>query len=282
MSHPSLLSRAPLARQITYVRTLMASLSGEVLLVRVAGRLAALKVSRVELLVGTMRSASGVAVVEDVRREVRVMRLLQTPFGPLSICHATHGLSNGCMSRSAFARVEAGRHFIVGLHDAFEDEASHFVLTEYAVHGDLITLLGAGVRSAPSVRRWLFQLCSAVRYMHARSVAHLDISLENVCVASDGSARLIDMGQASLHHSFRGARRSRYTSPFLRARGAPRRRSLSEPPPRCRRRALRFICEPCTQQVHIFGKRGYEVHTHTHTYTGTHQRRHRPIRRLQP
>jgi hypothetical protein len=73
----------------------------------------------------------------------------------------------------------------------------HYLVSEYASQGDLHGL----ITNAPNERldetqaRQIFrQLLLAVRYAHARSVVHLDISCENVCIMENGDARLIDWG----------------------------------------------------------------------------------------
>jgi serine/threonine protein kinase len=78
----------------------------------------------------------------------------------------------------------------------------HFLVSEYASQGDLYGL----ITNAPNKRldefraRQIFrQLLLAVRYAHARSVVHLDISCENVCIMENGDARLIDWGLATIH-----------------------------------------------------------------------------------
>lgn len=42
--------------------------------------------------------------------------------------------------------------------------------------------------------------------MHAHSIAHLDLSLENICMGGDGNIRLIDFGVAAQHPFYTGDR----------------------------------------------------------------------------
>lgn len=48
----------------------------------------------------------------------------------------------------------------------------------------------------------------AVRYLHSLSIAHLDISLENICVDSENNLKLIDFGLAAQNPFYRGDRRN--------------------------------------------------------------------------
>lgn len=41
------------------------------------------------------------------------------------------------------------------------------------------------------------QICSAVKYLHSKGVAHRDIKAENIMIDSDFKAKLIDFGLAA-------------------------------------------------------------------------------------
>ena len=122
--------------------------------------------------------------------------------------------------------------------------------------------------------------------MHAHSVAHLDLSLENICMDSSGRVRLIDFGLAAQHPRYGGDRRSRQSD------GAPLRNAsnhiklLDEQPASAacacaacaatKEKLLRsdpaiaaclasgrpisrmkFLCRPVCERVHKPGKLGY-------------------------
>ena len=78
----------------------------------------------------------------------------------------------------------------------------HYLVSEYASQGDLhgfITNAPNQRLDESQARHLLRQVLLAVRYAHARSVVHLDISCENVCITANGDACLIDWGLATIH-----------------------------------------------------------------------------------
>jgi serine/threonine protein kinase len=88
------------------------------------------------------------------------------------------------------------------LIEEMDDEYFHYLITEFVSGGDLHSLL----LSLPNHRlqepqaKYLFrQLAKGVRYLHQHNVAHLDLSLENVCVSNTGKAKIIDFGVAVIH-----------------------------------------------------------------------------------
>ncbi|KAF1780645.1 Calcium/calmodulin-dependent/calcium-dependent protein kinase [Phytophthora cactorum] len=72
------------------------------------------------------------------------------------------------------------------------------LLFDYCPYGDLFSHVGSpnGV-SLEMARSWFRQVASAVQFLHARNVAHRDLSLENVLLDSFRRCRLADFGLAS-------------------------------------------------------------------------------------
>jgi serine/threonine protein kinase len=82
----------------------------------------------------------------------------------------------------------------------------HYLITEFARGGDLFTRVSEKPLSESEARPIFRQLLQGVMYAHARGVAHLDISTENVClsgVATEecalGEVRIIDWGLGWVH-----------------------------------------------------------------------------------
>lgn len=72
--------------------------------------------------------------------------------------------------------------------DLFECDLRCFVKREYAN------------RKVPicTVRSWLFQICSALQYLHARGIMHRDLKPQNILIAADGTLRIADFGLAKM------------------------------------------------------------------------------------
>jgi serine/threonine protein kinase len=177
----------------------------------------------------------GSQIQEDVRKEAIIMRTLglqqeseaeQSLVPVLTHRHIdpiTCGLSANYLranasssapsqlSDDAVASIASGKQFISSLVGEFETSSAHFLATEYAARGDLYTVLthsnandGGRVINECQARIWFKQLCQAVQYMHAQSTAHLDISVENICIDAEGNVKLIDHGLAARHPLSRG------------------------------------------------------------------------------
>jgi serine/threonine protein kinase len=110
-----------------------------------------------------------------------------------------------------------GARFIAPLHGEFDSRAlrastgtpmTHYLSTGYAAGGELfqiVTTAPGGRIDEARARKWFGQLLRAVAWTHARSVAHLDLSLENCCVDAHDNIQLIDWGLAMLHPSAQAA-----------------------------------------------------------------------------
>mmetsp|Transcript_48619 Transcript_48619/g.138924 ORF Transcript_48619/g.138924 Transcript_48619/m.138924 type:complete len:364 (+) Transcript_48619:103-1194(+) len=86
---------------------------------------------------------------------------------------------------------------------AAQDDSSFYLASEHCKHGELFAVLQAGgqIGSERAVREVLSQTLRALAALHERGVAHRDVSLESLLLASDGSIRLSDFGQAVLTHA---------------------------------------------------------------------------------
>ena len=85
---------------------------------------------------------------------------------------------------------------IVNLIHAFETGAHMYLVLEFCSMGDLYEAirLGRGPLETEHVRGFMFQLISAVEFMHSKGLYHRDIKPENIFLAQDGSMKLGDFG----------------------------------------------------------------------------------------
>jgi serine/threonine protein kinase len=263
----------------------------------------------------TARSQAGVSVLEDVRREARLLRLLldssQAPMSTATIDGQSCGLSSALVEAinlpaNAVANptaanplsiqqqfldsISKGKKSIAAFYDEVEAESYHYLISEYVPGGDLFSVLTAQPQHKVSegvARQWMYQLCCAVRFLHANSVAHLDLSLENICLDEKGAIRLIDFGLAAQHPAYSGDRAQRLADGSLQRNASNHIRLLRDAAPQvglcscpaCTTPAatllendvglraaaeagvplskLKFLCRPICQLVHKPGKLGY-------------------------
>jgi serine/threonine protein kinase len=264
---------------------------------------------------GIMTPQSGsasrsVSILEDVSREARIHLVLTTSQSSMTtttIDPVTCGLSklliaainapenamvkpdeeNPVSLQQQFLNsIRKGQKFIASVYSEFDNAGFHYLISEYAAHGDLHTVLASCPGNSVSeemARHWFYQICCSVRYMHAKSIAHLDISLENVCLTNNNSIRLIDFGIAAQHPSYSrklqvGGTSQRNTAPQIRlVNETPFSSScecnsckmsmemlLDQDPAiqACLHAGsslsqLKFLCRPICKQFHNPGKRSY-------------------------
>ena len=95
-----------------------------------------------------------------------------------------------------------GERYICRYVEELEDEHFHYLVTDFIPAGDLYSMLTSFPqhRLSEHQARGLFrQMVLGVKYLHLRNVAHLDMSLENMCLDMDDAVRIIDFGVAALH-----------------------------------------------------------------------------------
>lgn len=91
---------------------------------------------------------------------------------------------------------QLSRHdYIIDFHDIVELNGFIFVFLEYAPYGDLGSFIHRHGRLEEELARKFFvQILGALDYCHVNNIAHHDLKLENILLASDYSLRLIDFG----------------------------------------------------------------------------------------
>ncbi|KAK7706770.1 cAMP-dependent protein kinase catalytic subunit [Botryosphaeria dothidea] len=106
---------------------------------------------------------------------------------------------------------------IVNLLHTFQSEHHFYLVLELCPNGDLYEAirLGRGPLETEHVREFMFQLISAVEFMHSKGVYHRDIKPENIFLTQEGNMKLGDFGLATTDEwSYEGAVGSdRYMAP---------------------------------------------------------------------
>jgi serine/threonine protein kinase len=172
-------------------------------------------------------------VYDDVFREARLMRMLgleaaspgavkRPAVGEEVVDRKTCGLGDRCFDDASgslrtdvLRQLQAGQKLCTRLVAEYTEAGVHHLVTEFHTGGDLQAEMNRLIRGADRTtafvdlaairaredvaRAWMQQLCLAVQFLHAHSVAHLDVAFENVCLDEYGHARLIDLGAATRH-----------------------------------------------------------------------------------
>jgi serine/threonine protein kinase len=108
----------------------------------------------------------------------------------------------GSTADAASEEVCEGATYICDIIDELEDEFFHYVITEFVPGGDLYSILTTFPqhRLTESQARFVFrQVVLGVKHLHDNHIAHLDLSLENICLDASERCRIIDFGVAALH-----------------------------------------------------------------------------------
>ncbi|KAG8467604.1 hypothetical protein KFE25_006656 [Diacronema lutheri] len=111
------------------------------------------------------------------------------------------GTRAACAEVATLRRAGAHPH-IIGLHDVFEDARAYYLVLEHAGGGDLLAALlrePSGSFDEVRARELVAQLASALRHLHARSICHRDLKLDNILVSANEplALKLADFGLAS-------------------------------------------------------------------------------------
>lgn len=88
--------------------------------------------------------------------------------------------------------------FIAHKVGSFQTDSHLFLVLELASGGDIYDLLedSGGKIHVNDARAFVAQLLVALEHLHARSIVHRDVKLENLLVAADGTLKLTDFGFA--------------------------------------------------------------------------------------
>ncbi|KAJ5766139.1 uncharacterized protein N7511_003755 [Penicillium nucicola] len=101
------------------------------------------------------------------------------------------------------------RHpFVVQFYRAFAFESSTYVVLELCPNGSVMDMVRKRrCLSLPEVRRFMIQLCAAVKYLHKRFVAHRDLKMGNLFLDHNMNIKVGDFGLAAMILSDKDAKR---------------------------------------------------------------------------
>lgn len=132
--------------------------------------------------------------------EVAVVRLKETAqIFAMKIMNKRDLMRHGelsCFREERDVLVRGDRRWITRLHFAFQDPHCLYLVMEYYVGGDLLTLLSKfGDRLPPPMARfYLAELVVAIDSVHRLGYVHRDIKPDNVLLDRRGHIRLGDFG----------------------------------------------------------------------------------------
>ena len=88
---------------------------------------------------------------------------------------------------------------IVDFLRAFTYQEHTYVVLELCTNGNLNDMVkGRGCLSLPETRRYMIQICGAVKYMHRRSVIHRDMKMGNIFLDAQMNIKIGDFGLAAV------------------------------------------------------------------------------------
>ncbi|KAL4861333.1 hypothetical protein BDV12DRAFT_180424 [Aspergillus spectabilis] len=88
---------------------------------------------------------------------------------------------------------------IVGFHRAFAFDQCIYVILELCPNGSVMDMVRKRkCLSLPEVRRFMIQLCGAVKYLHKRNVAHRDLKMGNLFLDRNMDIKVGDFGLAAM------------------------------------------------------------------------------------
>ena len=97
------------------------------------------------------------------------------------------------------ALINTDNPFIVKLYYSFSSTRHIYIVTEYAVGGDLYSLLQQfGRLEENHCRQYAAEITLALEYCHERGIIHRDVKPDNLLIAANGHLKLTDFGLSKI------------------------------------------------------------------------------------
>ena len=97
------------------------------------------------------------------------------------------------------ALINTDNPFIVKLYYSFSSTRHVYIVTEFAVGGDLSSLLQQFGRLEEShCRQYAAEITLALEYCHERGIIHRDVKPDNLLIAANGHLKLTDFGLSKI------------------------------------------------------------------------------------
>lgn len=113
-----------------------------------------------------------VGLVDQIKREISVMRLIRHPY-------------------------------IVQFHEVMATKTKIYFVIEYAKGGELFNKVAKGKLKEDIARKYFQQLINAIDYCHSRGVYHRDLKPENLLLDENENLKVSDFGLSALAESIR-------------------------------------------------------------------------------
>ncbi|GMT12330.1 hypothetical protein PFISCL1PPCAC_3627 [Pristionchus fissidentatus] len=132
--------------------------------------------------------------------EVAVVRMIQSgevfAMKILNKADMLQRAETACFKEERDVLVHGDRRWITSLHFAFQDEKNLYLVMDYYVGGDMLTLLSKFDVHMPEdiVRFYVAEMVLAIDSVHKLGYVHRDIKPDNVLLDAAGHIRLADFG----------------------------------------------------------------------------------------
>jgi len=88
--------------------------------------------------------------------------------------------------------------YVIKMKHSFEDETNIYIVFDYYPGGDLYKKTKRKPLEETECKKYIRQLCEAVKYLHSLNIIHRDIKIDNILLDQDDNIKLCDFGWATV------------------------------------------------------------------------------------